>query len=145
MVLLNITSYAMPSRTESLNPLSHEKCDWILDISSPRGWWGSGTGRCSKPDWMGLWATGAGGMCPCPMAGGWDWVISKAPFNTNHSVILWPLDQFKSFKWLNFLHDRKLFQIILMTIIPSGFPDSGELTKEAVMSNVMEKTIRPIC
>lgn len=26
-----------PPETESLNPLSHEKYDWILDISSPRG------------------------------------------------------------------------------------------------------------
>ena len=57
-----------------------------LDIrknSLPWGWWGTGTGcpeklwmpphwQCSRPGWMGLWATWSGGRCPCPWQGGWN-------------------------------------------------------------------------
>ena len=47
------------------------------------GGWGTGTGcperlwlplpwQCSRPGWMGLWATWSGGRCPCPWQGGWN-------------------------------------------------------------------------
>jgi len=28
--------------------------------------------QCSRPGWMGLWATWSGGRCPCPWQGGWN-------------------------------------------------------------------------
>ena len=28
--------------------------------------------KCSRPGWMGLWATWSSGGCPCPQQGGWN-------------------------------------------------------------------------
>jgi len=28
--------------------------------------------QCSRPGWMGLWATWCSGRCPCPWQGGWN-------------------------------------------------------------------------
>jgi len=28
--------------------------------------------QCSRPGWMGLWATWSSGRCPCPWQGGWN-------------------------------------------------------------------------
>jgi len=42
--------------------------------------------QCSRPGWTGLWATWAGGRCPCPWQGGWNEMIFKVPFNPNHSI-----------------------------------------------------------
>jgi len=28
--------------------------------------------RCSRPSWMGLWATCSSGRCPWPWQGGWN-------------------------------------------------------------------------
>jgi len=52
--------------------------------SSPRGWWGPGPGcleklwvlhpwRCSRPGWMGSWATWSSGWCLCLWKGSWNW------------------------------------------------------------------------
>jgi len=54
-----------------------------LTDSLLRGWWGTGTGcperlwlpppwKCSRPGWMGFWATWSSGRCPCPWQGGWN-------------------------------------------------------------------------
>jgi len=68
--------------------------------SSPWGWWNTGTGcpeklwlpapwQCSRPGWMGLWATWSSGRCPCWWQGGWNQMMFKIPSNPNHSMILW--------------------------------------------------------
>lgn len=44
--------------------------------------------RCSRPCWMGIWAAWSRGWCPCPLWGGWNWMIFKVPANPNHSMIL---------------------------------------------------------
>ena len=65
--------------------------------SAPWGWWGPGPGcpeklwlpppwQCSRPGWMELWATRAGGRCPCWWQGGWNQMIFKVPSNPNHSM-----------------------------------------------------------
>jgi len=60
-----------------------EDLDWIEGRHFLRWeWWGTGTGcpeklwmpppwKCSRPGWMGLWATWSSGRCPCPWQGGW--------------------------------------------------------------------------
>jgi len=62
------------------------------------GWWCIGT-RCperlwmphpcmhSRPGWMWLWATWAGGWRPCTWQGGWNETIFEVLFNPGHSVI----------------------------------------------------------
>ena len=77
------------------------------ESSSQREWWGTGTGcpegswmlcpcRCSRPHWMGPWATWSsarsGGWWPCLCQGGWNLMILRVPSNPNHSMILWFYD-----------------------------------------------------
>ena len=81
--------------------------DWMSGgNSSWREWWGSRTGcperlwmfclwRCSRPDWMGCWATWSssrsGGWWPCLWQEVWNVVILGVPSNLSHSVSqLWP-------------------------------------------------------
>ena len=48
--------------------------------------------QCSRPGWMGLWATWSSGRCPCPWQGAWNEMIFKVSSNPNHSMILWFCD-----------------------------------------------------
>ena len=68
--------------------------------SSLWGWWGPGTGcpeklwlpppwQCSRPGWMGLWATLSSGRCPWSWQGWWNQIVFKVTSNPNHSMILW--------------------------------------------------------
>lgn len=45
--------------------------------------------------WMGLWAKWSSERCSCPWQAGWNYVIFKVPFNTEHSMILWFVSQKK--------------------------------------------------
>jgi len=42
--------------------------------------WVSPPWQCSRPGWMGLWATWSTGRCPCPWQGGWNKMIFKNSF-----------------------------------------------------------------
>ena len=77
---------------------------FILDIggnSLLREWWGVGTGclerlwmlrlwRCSRPSWMGLWATWSsikcGGWWSCLWQGGWSFMILEVPSNPSRPI-----------------------------------------------------------
>ena len=45
--------------------------------------------QCSRPGWMGLWATWSGGRCPCPGQRGWTTRSLNVTPYPNHSMILW--------------------------------------------------------
>ena len=38
----------------------------------PESLWMPHPWQCSRPGWMGLWATWSSGRCPCPWQGGWN-------------------------------------------------------------------------
>ena len=60
--------------------------------------------KCSRPAWMGLWATWSGGRCPCPWQGHRTRWPLKIPANTNHSMSLWVYDSkcnFRMFLWFS--------------------------------------------
>ena len=89
-----------------------EGLDWMSGGSlSQRVWWGAGTGcperlwmlcpwRCSRPDWMGSWAswssTRSSGWWPFLWQEGWNFTILGVLSNPSHSVILWFYDSMKS-------------------------------------------------
>ena len=51
--------------------------------------------RCSRPGWMGPWATWSstksGAWWPCLWQGGWNLMILGVPSNSSHSMMLWHL------------------------------------------------------
>ena len=94
--LLHKHTVALSSRREGL--------DWISGGRSlQREWWGAGMGcperlwmlhpcRCSRPGWMGSWATWSstrsGGRWPCLWQGGWKLMILGVPSNPSYSMII---------------------------------------------------------
>ena len=73
-----------------------------LDIIKKLLWrqWGPGTGcpeklwlpdpwNCSRPAWMGLWATWSSGRCPCPWQDGVELKSLSVPPRPNHSTTLY--------------------------------------------------------
>jgi len=73
---------------------------FTLEFFSLREWWGAGTGcseklwmphpwRCSRPGWMGPWATWSSSWQPYLWHGGWNLLIFEVPSNPSHLVTLW--------------------------------------------------------
>jgi len=94
----------------------------MLLCSSQCEWWGAGTGcperlwifgpwSCSRPGWMGPWATGSttrsGGWWSCLCQWGWNFMILGVPSNPSHFMILW--------SWL-FKYCVTLIELILKVI-----------------------------
>jgi len=52
------------------------------DVADAHPW------KCSRPGWMGLWATWSSWICPCSLQGGWNRWPLKILSNPNHSMIL---------------------------------------------------------
>lgn len=81
-----------------------EGLDWMSGGSSSQREWDAGTGcperlrmlhpwRCSRPVWMGPWATWSstrsGGWWPCLWQEGWNMMIFGVHSNPSHSMIVW--------------------------------------------------------
>jgi len=64
-------------------PITGQRTNWERALM-----WVTPPWRCSRPGWMGLWATWSSGRCPCPWQRGWNRLISKVCSNPNCSMIL---------------------------------------------------------
>lgn len=61
----------LSSNTEQWKPLTHTPArhlwgSWSPGTGYPEELWMAHSWKCSRPLWMGLWATWASGQCPCP-------------------------------------------------------------------------------
>ena len=88
--------WALPGQLEHLAEYPHFRTVRCLSKHCIRGKpygffeqiWMPPPWMCSRPGWVGFWATWSSGKCPCPWQGGWNEMTCKVPSNSNHPLIL---------------------------------------------------------
>ena len=85
--------------------------------SSQWGWWGTGADcpekpwmshswNCSRPGWMGLWATWSSGSGPYPRQRTWKQIVFQVSSNPSNSVILQFYDSMKRLPQFHIADDQ---------------------------------------